>query len=224
MVDVPAPIAAVVLDFDGLILDTETPVFEAWRAAFSGHGQELSLDEWQHSLGTNGGFDAMARLLDLTGGAVDREAVLSEVHEANRRACDAQPLLPGVEALLAEAQGLGLGRAVASSSSRAWVLGWLARHGIVERFQVVCGRDDVAQVKPAPDLFLLAAERLGMAPAACLVFEDSPNGMRAARAAGMRCVAVPNALTRQLSLPDPDLVVASLAERSLASILAELSR
>ncbi len=219
-----APIAAVVLDFDGLILDTETPVFEAWRAAFSGHGQELSLDDWQHSLGTNGGFDPMARLLDLTGGAVDREAVLREVQEANRRACDAQPLLPGVETLLAEAQGLGLGRAVASSSSRAWVLGWLARHGIGERFQVVCGRDDVAQVKPAPDLFLLAAERLGIAPAACLVFEDSPNGMRAARAAGMRCVAVPNALTRQLSLPDPDLVVASLAERSLASILAELSR
>ena len=224
MVDVPAPIAAVVLDFDGLILDTETPVFEAWRAAFSGHGQELSLDEWQHSLGTNGGFDPMARLLDLTGGAVDREAVLSEVQEANRRACDAQPLLPGVEALLAEAQGLGLGRAVASSSSRAWVLGWLARHGIGERFQVVCGRDDVARVKPAPDLFLLAAERLGIAPAACLVFEDSPNGMRAARAAGMRCVAVPNALTRQLSLPDPDLVVSSLAERSLTAILAELSR
>ncbi len=224
MVDVPAPIAAVVLDFDGLILDTETPVFEAWRAAFSGHGQELSLDDWQHSLGTNGGFDPLARLLDLTGGAVDREAVLSEVQEANRRACDAQPLLPGVEALLAEAQGLGLGRAVASSSSRAWVLGWLARHGIGERFQVVCGRDDVARVKPAPDLFLLAAERLGRAPGACLVFEDSPNGMRAARAAGMRCVAVPNALTRQLSLPDPDLVVASLAERSLASILAELSR
>src|SRR5207244_8457090 len=94
-------------------------------------------------------------------------------------------LLPGVEALLVEAQGLGLGRAVASSSSRAWVLGWLARHGIGERFQVVCGRDDVAQVKPAPDLFLLAAERLGIAPAACLVFEDSPNGMRAARAAGV---------------------------------------
>ncbi len=219
-----APIAAVVLDFDGLILDTETPVFEAWRAAFREHGQELSLDDWQHSLGTNGGFDPMARLLDLTGGAVDREAVLREVQEANRRACDAQPLLPGVETLLAEAQGLGLGRAVASSSSRAWVLGWLARHGIGERFQVVCGRDDVAQVKPAPDLFLLAAERLGIAPAACLVFEDSPNGMRAARAAGMRCVAVPNALTRQLSLPDPDLVVGSLAERSLAAILAELSR
>ena len=219
-----APIAAVVLDFDGLILDTETPVFEAWRAAFRGLGQELSLDDWQHSLGTNGGFDPMARLLDLTGGAVDREAVLREVQEANRRACDAQPLLPGVETLLAEAQGLGLGRAVASSSSRAWVLGWLARHGIGERFQVVCGRDDVARVKPAPDLFLLAAERLGIAPAACLVFEDSPNGMRAARAAGMRCVAVPNALTRQLSLPDPDLVVSSLAERSLTAILAELSR
>jgi HAD superfamily hydrolase (TIGR01509 family) len=217
-------IGAVILDFDGLILDTETPVFEAWRAAFRGHGHELSLDDWQHSLGTNGGFDPMARLVDLTSGAVDGDAVKHEVQEANRRACDAQPLLPGVEALLVDAERLGLGRAVASSSSRSWVLGWLARHGIGERFQVVCGRDDVARVKPAPDLFLLAAERLGVPPAACLVFEDSPNGMRAARAAGMACVAVPNTLTRQLSLPDPDLVVASLAERPLAAILAELFR
>ncbi|HSB62463.1 MAG TPA: HAD family hydrolase [Vicinamibacteria bacterium] len=217
------PIAAVVLDFDGLILDTETPVFEAWCAAFRRHGQELSLLDWQHALGTNGGFDPMARLAALAGGGVDRAAVLAEVQEANRRACDAQPLLPGVQRLLAEAEGLGLGRAVASSSSRAWVEGWLTRHGIRERFPVVCGRDDVVRVKPAPDLFLLAAERLGVPPAACLVFEDSPNGMRAARAAGMRCVAVPNALTRRLALPDPDLVLGSLDERPLGAILAELA-
>ncbi len=89
-------------------------------------------------------------------------------------------------------------------------------------FDALCGREDVAQVKPAPDLFLLAAERLGVPPSACVVFEDSPNGMRAARAAGMLCVAVPNALTRELALPDPDLVVSSLAERPLAELLAHL--
>lgn len=216
-------VAAVVLDFDGLILDTETPIFEAWRTAFRRHGQELSLLDWQHALGTNGGFDPMARLVDLAGGALDREAVLRGVQEANRAACDAQPLLPGVVPLLAEAEDLGLGRAVASSSSRAWVEGWLTRHGIRERVPVVCGRDDVARVKPAPDLFLLAAQRLGVPASSCLVFEDSPNGMRAARAAGMRCVAVPNALTRQLPLPDPDLVLASLAERPLRLILAALA-
>jgi HAD superfamily hydrolase (TIGR01509 family) len=180
------------------------------------------MDDWQHSLGTNGGFDPRARLVELAGEGLDGEAVEREVQEANRRACDAQSLLPGVEALLLEAERLGLRRAVASSSSRAWVEGWLTRHGIRGLVEVVCARDDVALVKPAPDLFLLAAERLALPPAACLVFEDSPNGMRAARAAGMRCVAVPNGLTRQLRLPDPDLVVGSLAERPLGAILEEL--
>jgi beta-phosphoglucomutase-like phosphatase (HAD superfamily) len=220
---VRAPIAAVLLDFDGLILDTETPIFEAWRTAFREHGQELSLDDWQHTLGTNGGFEPMTRLAELTQGAIDRQAVEGRVQEANRAGCDALLLLPGVERLLADAESLGLRRAVASSSPRAWVEGWLTRHGIRERIEAVCSRDDVARVKPAPDLFLLAAERLGIPPAACLVFEDSPNGMRAARAAGMRCVAVTNGLTRQLALPDPDLVMGSLAERPLAAILAALA-
>jgi beta-phosphoglucomutase-like phosphatase (HAD superfamily) len=219
---VTGPVAAIILDFDGLILDTETPIFEAWREAYRGRGQVLSMDDWQHSLGTNGGFDPLARLVELAGEGLDREAVEREVREANRQGCDAQALLPGVEALLVEAESLGLRRAVATSSSRAWVEGWLTRHGIRGRVEVICARDDVARVKPAPDLFLLAAERLAVPPAACLVFEDSPNGMRAARTAGMRCVAVPNGLTRQLRLPDPDLVLGSLAERPLGAILEEL--
>jgi HAD superfamily hydrolase (TIGR01509 family) len=219
---VATPVAAIILDFDGLILDTETPIFEAWREAYHGRGHVLTMDDWQHTLGTNGGFDPRARLVELAGEGFDGEAVEREVQEANRRACEALSLLPGVEALLIEAERLGLRRAVASSSSRAWVEGWLTRHGIRGRVEVVCARDDVARVKPAPDLFLLAAERLALSPAACLVFEDSPNGMRAARAAGMRCVAVPNGLTRQLRLPDPDLVVGSLAERPLGAILEEL--
>jgi beta-phosphoglucomutase-like phosphatase (HAD superfamily) len=108
---------------------------------------------------------------------------------------------------------------VASSSTRGWFERWLGKHAILHRFDALCGRDDVARVKPAPDLFLLAAERLGVRPETCVVFEDSPNGIRAARSAGMRCVAVPNALTRQLTLPDPDLVLTSLAERPLHEIL-----
>jgi HAD superfamily hydrolase (TIGR01509 family) len=218
-----APIAAVLLDFDGLILDTETPIFEAWQTAFREHGQELSLDDWQHALGTNGGFEPMTRLAELTRGALDRQGVECQVQAANRAGCDALRLMPGVERLLADAESLGLRRAVASSSSRAWVEGWLTRHGIRRRIETVCSRDDVARVKPFPDLFLLAAERLGIPPAACLVFEDSPNGMRAARAAGMRCVAVTNGLTRQLSLPDPDLVMGSLADRPLTAILAAVA-
>ena len=108
---------------------------------------------------------------------------------------------------------------MASSSSCGWVEGWLRRHGIRDLLDVVVARDDVTRVKPDPELFLLAARRLEVAPAACVVFEDSPNGMRAALAAGMRCVAVPNALTRSLERPEVDLVMASLDERPLAAVL-----
>ena len=143
--------------------------------------------------------------------------------EATAKGCDGQPLLPGVEALLRDAKALGLGRAVASSSSCGWVDGWLRRHGIRDLLDVVVARDDVRKVKPDPELFLLAASRLGSEPGACVVFEDSPNGMRAALAAGMRCVAVPNALTRPLARPAVDLVLESLAERPLAAILGALA-
>ncbi len=142
---------------------------------------------------------------------------------ATARGCDALPLLPGVEALLLDARRLGLGRACASSSSSGWVEGWLGRHGILGLFDAVVTRDHVTRVKPDPELFLLAAARLQVPAEACVVFEDSANGMRAALAAGMRCVAVPNALTRQIERPAVDLVVSSLAERPLSALLEALA-
>jgi beta-phosphoglucomutase-like phosphatase (HAD superfamily) len=215
-------VAAVVLDFDGLILDTETPIYESWRAAYRRHGQSIGLDEWQHSLGTHGVFDPLAHLQSLVPG-LDAEAVKDEVRKATAQGCDAQPLLPGVETLLREAKALGLGRAVASSSSCGWVTGWLERHAVRDLLDVVVARDDVARVKPDPELYLLAARRLGVAPGACVAFEDSPNGMRAALAAGMRCVAVPNDLTRPLARPAVDLELRSLDERPLHAILEALA-
>jgi HAD superfamily hydrolase (TIGR01509 family) len=215
-------VAALIFDFDGLILETETPIFEEWSAVYRRHGHLLALDLWQHSIGTKGGFDPCAHLMALTGEALDREALEREVHERFWRRCEEQTLLPGVEAVLRDARRLGLGTAVATSSGSGWAAGWLERHGIRGHFDVLCVREDVPRVKPAPDLFLLAAERLGVRPDACVVFEDSPNGIHAAHAAGMRCVAVPNNVTRSLPLPDPDLVLGSLAELPLAAILARL--
>lgn len=209
---------AVILDFDGLIVDTETPIFEAWAAAYRRHGQDLQLDLWQHALGTHGGFDPLAHLESLCG-PLEREALLTGIRADTARGCDAQPLMPGVERLLRDAGALGLGRAVASSSSSAWVEGWLERHAIRGLFDAVATRDRVARVKPDPELFLLAARELRVEPEACVVFEDSANGMRAALAAGMRCVAVPNALTRRLARPDVDLVLGSLGERPLREVL-----
>jgi HAD superfamily hydrolase (TIGR01509 family) len=219
----PLPVAAAILDFDGLIVDTETPIFDAWFEAYREHGHELTLDDWQHSLGTHGGFDPLENLAALLGGRLDREALLEKVQAKTAAGCDAQPLMPGVERLLRDARALGIGRAVASSSSCGWVEGWLRRHGIRDLFDVVVARDDVTKVKPDPELFLLAAKRLGVPPEACVVLEDSPNGMRAALAAGMRCVAVPNGLTSRIARPEVDLVVGSLDDRPLLDVLEELN-
>jgi HAD superfamily hydrolase (TIGR01509 family) len=214
--------AGIIFDFDGTILDTETPEFEEWRSAFRARGHDLGLDVWQHSLGTVGAYDPCAHLAELTGEEFDHEALRQEVGVRHKARCESQPLLPGIVDRLGEARASGLGTAVASSSPSDWVEPWLARHGIRGLFDAVCTREQVRQVKPAPDLFLLAARRLRAKPAECVVFEDSPNGLRAARAAAMPCVAIPNPLTRHLPLGDADLVLGSLSDHSLAEILGRL--
>lgn len=216
-------IAAIILDFDGLIVDTESPIFDLWSELYREQGHELRIEDWQSSLGTHLGFDPYAHLGGLTGRALDKDALAPGIRARHIERCRAQPLLPGVRELLRDARALDLKTAVASSSSRGWVEGWLTHHGIGPLFDCTCVRDDVTKVKPAPDLFLLAAARLGVVPAQCLVFEDSANGVLAARGAGMRCVAVPNGVTRRTPMPDPDLTLASLAERPLRELLIRLS-
>jgi HAD superfamily hydrolase (TIGR01509 family) len=217
-------IQALIFDFDGLLVDTETPAFESWRVMYAEYGHDLSLELWKDSIGTSYGFDPLDHLESLLGRALDRATDLERRRVLKATMSAEQPLLPGARELLAQARELGLGCAVASSSDRAWIEGWLERHAIRAAFDCVRTADDVALTKPAPDLFLSAASCLGVAPAHCLVFEDSPNGILAARAAGMRCVAVPGAITGQLTLPPADLVIASLDALPLAGILAAVER
>jgi HAD superfamily hydrolase (TIGR01509 family) len=213
-------IQALIFDFDGLLVDTETPAFESWRALYAEYGHELTLDTWQGALGTGHGFDALAHLATLATQPFDQLALMDRRLAAKHALSAKQPLLPGAREILSAASALGLPCAVASSSSRDWVVGWLRHHAIESAFSCVRTADDVALTKPAPDLFLSAAACLGVPPERCLVFEDSPNGIWAARAAGMRCVVVPGAITRQLVLPQADLLIDSLDALPLADILA----
>lgn len=215
-------VKALIFDFDGLIVDTETLHYRTWNELYTRHGVELRLDRWLLDLGTHGMFDPCADLEALLGTPVDREATLADRRAAHVSLCEQEPLRPGVEALLQAAQSAGLSLAVATSSERAWVERWLEHHAIRHYFKCVRSRDDVEHVKPAPDLFLSAAACLKVAPAECVVFEDSPNGMRAAAAAQMRCIAVPNSMTATLDLPAVALRLESLAELPLAELLRRL--
>jgi putative hydrolase of the HAD superfamily len=216
-------IKALIFDFDGLILDTETPDYQVWQAIYGEHGFELPHEEWGKIIGGYGlsEFDAAEHLSILTQGQLD-SASLRDRHYAESYALTlSQPILPGVVDYLHAAKRLGLKLAIASSSPHSWVDTNAKRLGIFEFFdQVICA-DDVAlgRTKPNPDLFLLALDRLKVRKNEAIVFEDSPNGVKAAWAAGIFVVAVPNPVTSLLSIENANLTLTSFTDLSLAHLL-----
>jgi len=214
-------INAIIFDFDGLIVDTEGPIFEVWQRIYREHGHELPRDQWLTIIGTaSGGFDPVADLGRRMGEALDAEEFNALERLYYQEATTAQRLLPGVDRYLADARRLGMRTAIASSSSRRWVMEHLERFGIHEHFDAIVCREDVKQTKPDPALYRVALERLGARPEQGIALEDSSNGIRAAKAAGMFCVAVPNAMTADLDLSAADLKIDSLDGVPLAQLVA----
>ncbi len=214
---------ALIFDFDGLMVDTESPALRAWQEVYRRHGQELPIGVWAQVIGTNEHrFDAMEHLEALHGAPLDRQSLYAVRDQLKTELTDAQQLLPGVRALVEHADASGVKLAVASSSSHLWVDAHLEVRGLLEAFDCIRCRDDVALTKPYPDLYLAALDCLGVAATEAVVFEDSPNGIAAARAAGIFVVAVPNAITATLDLTEANMRLNSLADLPSAELLAEL--
>ena len=217
-------IRALVFDFDGLILETETPALESWAEIYREHGHEVPMDLWHGYIGSDTGFDPAGHLAALVGEGFDRVATKARRDARKSELIAGLDVMVGVREYIDDAKRLGLRLAVASSSSRAWVLGHLERLRLNADWDAVRTSDDVARTKPAPDLYFSAVAALGVAPAEAVAFEDSANGIAAAKDAGLLCVAVPNALTAGMDLSRADLRLTSLAETPLASVLALLAR
>ena len=215
-------VRALVFDFDGLILDTEGPVYSSWRELYEEHGVELPFDRWVGIIGSSTAtFHPQAHLEETLGRPLPQEMVDRRIARRAELVL-AQSIRPGVVELAEGARAAGLKVGVASSSTRDWVAGHLERLGILDRFDCVKSRDDVERVKPEPDLYLAVAECLGVHAEEALAIEDSPNGVDAAKRAGMRCVAVPNPITAGLDLSHADLLLPSLAGVTLTQLLARL--
>jgi HAD superfamily hydrolase (TIGR01509 family) len=216
-------IRALIFDFDGLILDTETPDYQVWKNIYREHGFELPDEEWGKIIGGLGlsNFDAAEHLSLLSQGRLDSVSLRDRHRSENYALIHTQPILPGVIDYIHDAKRLGLKLAIASSSPHSWVDTHAKRLGIFEYFdQIICA-DDVAvgRTKPNPDLFLLALNRLKVQKNEAIVFEDSPNGVKAAKSAGIFVVAVPNAVTSLLSIEGANLTLTSLSDLSLAGLL-----
>lgn len=208
----PLPFApqAVLFDMDGLMLDSERVITDCHARAAATLGHELPDGYWLQMVGAG---DAVCRRL-----LVERlgEAAAEALLEQSDAYYDAQveagiPHRPGIIALLEWLRGRGVPRAVATSTRNPLASHKLRQAGLAGYFEVVCTASDVAQAKPAPDVYLLAARRLGVEPARCLVLEDSPPGVRAALAAGMTPIQVPDLLA-------PDAELRALGHRIAPSL------
>lgn len=213
-------IRGLIFDFDGLILETEEPIYRAWQEIYQQHGCHLAFDTWTSIIGTaDYAFEPLEELERQYGAPIDRESV-----HARQRALEAQLIqvrsaMPGVQAYMQDAQRLGLRIGLASSSDSAWVTGHLDRLGLLGYFDAIKTSDDVLCTKPDPELFLSVLAALDLSPREAIVLEDSPHGVEAAHRAGIFTVAVPNAMTRELEFDHPEIRLGSLTDISLEDLL-----
>ena len=215
-------IQALVFDFDGLMLDTEGPLVESWRILYERLGVDpIPIVEWGRSLGRDAKdpaqLDPLARLEQLTGGPVHEE-LQAERRRVRDEMVDAAPIQPGVVELLDQAAARGIPVGVASSSPVSWIERHLGPRGLLDRFAVLSCAGNSVRGKPDPATYALACSSLGADPAESVALEDSPNGVRAAKAAGMTCIAVPNGVSRDLDVSHADLVVETLLDVDLGRI------
>jgi len=221
-------IRAFLFDFDGLILDTELASRAGWELLYREHGHELPTELWATLVGTtHAPWDPMAHLEELVGRPLEREELNERRYAHEIALIEAEELRPGIEDYIAFARREQLKRAIVSSSSRRWVDMHLARLEHAVGWDAICTADrDPARAKPAPTLYLEALELLGVGADEAVGFEDSPNGVLAAKAAGIFTVAIPNEVTRDLGLEEAgaDLILDSLADLPPEELLARIAQ
>ena len=209
--------AAVVFDFDGVILDSETAEFESHRLIYERHGVALTPDEWCHQIGV---WDAgqerhwCTKLRDLVPGAPEFDAFKAEQHRLFHEILSCEPMC-GIRPLLDALAGAGVPMAIASTAPARWVVPAVERLALRDRFRAIVTADDVRKRKPAPDVYLEALRRTGAAAPRSVAIEDSGPGLAAATAAGMKTVAIPHWLTERHDLAAASLRVSHAGELTI---------
>lgn len=213
--------AALLFDFDGTILETEGPSYRSWQELFDEHGLELTLDAWSVTVGALNLVDPVAMLEEALGREVDGDGLRRRRMRRKLELVAEEALRPGVEQLIADARRHGLRLGIVTSASGDWVRRHLTRLHLDEAWDLIVAADgDPERAKPAPVVYLEALELLEIAADDAIAIEDSPNGVRAAKAAGIPCVAVPNPITRRLDLSEADVVLDTLDGAGVADLAA----
>ena len=213
---------ALLLDFDGVIVDSEGSQLLAVNQALAPYEVEISRDEWISRCVGHKARDFLGEILGNRIGAKELDALLAVKSAALQQIVrqTAPVARPGIRELIAAAYERGFRRGIASATPQADIGYVVERLGLSSMIEQIVSVDSVARPKPAPDVYLRTAELLGVAPARCVVLEDTPTGLAAGRAAGMRCVAFPNQWTAALDLRPADLHVHTLDTAAIGRVLA----
>ena len=218
-------VRAFLFDFGGTLVDTELPSFQAWQEMYGELGHELAHERWVERVGTIGGFDPLGHLESLAGGQLDRDAIRARRIRRREELIRRERLRAGVREYLDAARRLGISVGIVTSAPTEWVAGHLERLGEADGWDcLICADRDAALAKPRPTLYLRALAALDLRAEEAVAIEDSPNGVRAARAAGLFCVAVPNVVTAGLDLSAADITVESLADLPVERLLSVVNR
>ena len=211
----------VIFDMDGLMLDTERLAPQAWHDAKEALGVDFDMSLLDAMVGRNY-QDCRALILERHGASFPTDRLMDAWHVAYDAivARDGIAIKHGLFDLLDWLEQAHIPKAVATSTRRSRAMAKLESAGLASRFAALVGGDEIARGKPAPDIFLRAAERLGVQPASCVVLEDSAPGIRAALAAGMTPIMVPDQ-----HQPAPDILASgTLVLPSLAHVQVHLAR
>jgi HAD superfamily hydrolase (TIGR01509 family) len=220
-----APVRALLLDFDGTMLETESSSYGSWRELLAEHDYELTHDDWAAAVGTLGGVDPVALLEEHLGAPVDRDAIEERQSARHRELLTEEVLRPGIQRLVDDARASGVRRAIVTSASERWVREHLRRLGLDADWEYIVAADgDPARAKPAPLLYEEALGVLDVTPEEAVAIEDSPNGVTAAKAAGLTAIAFPNPITERMDLGEADAVVTDLDGVGLPELLARVGR
>jgi HAD superfamily hydrolase (TIGR01509 family) len=203
-------IKALIFDFDGLIIDSETPDYLSWVEIYDQFKAELSREKWSSLVGGWGTFDPYQYLEDQIEQELDRGELRTRRRKRYRELCEQKPILPGVAQMIQQAKARTLKLAVASNSIGEWVNSHLKRLELYDYFDVVVTRDQVSIGKPNPEMYLKALDLLGITANEAIAFEDSRTGSMGAKRAGIYTIAIPNEMTRNLDFSHCDHVVASM--------------
>lgn len=214
-------IKAVVFDFDGLIIDTETPWYEAYCEVLKKFEVELPLSEYATYIGTEG--DSFRLYLEeKIGGKITKEEIHRRVRNIHVEKLQGVMIREGVLDYLEAAKEMNLRIALATSSSRDWITQFLHKLNISDYFEVLQTKDDVERVKPNPALYQNVIKELGILPEEAVAFEDSANGAKAATTAGLYCIIVPNSVTAKLNFEKYHLRLTTMQEKTLKEIIATI--